>query len=739
MMFIRKKIKVIFLTLIVTIGMIEVFTIISGVSGTTTIVSEPDFEWGFNLNDFIGVRIEEIQGPLVGQTRFLGYNITESKSSFNGAWWLENLTLTNMDYSIISGNVENTGNLLLYYLNTSIAPSTPVFSASYDPQVSYNPVIAPFLVLPVNISSTLDLDYWGKVLSNAYLSGYNTFYNLTEYSVLGNELKVYNSTTGHYINATYNLNNGTIISAESKVLMNFGAIYTVEQNYSRFYDPNEINPVDETVLSPIVGDSLIYKKGSPTSGWEYASHNVTWKGITTIDYQGGEKMVRQVNATRYNWNVSSEQWDIDEDRWDENEGEWSYAHINKSIGSGNDDGFLGGMEDELFSLVYPVGMTGDDLNSSYYPSYSAMMGLGESEAGQNWLKLSNSSVNVWVYFELDINTGLLTNFTMFYGGGMFMIVNSSLEELPVKGISPFNYPLTGGIMYEVFSDGVHQDYVSYNVTGEEFTRLEESGIYAWIVNASKYNWVKQTSSWDISDEEGASGAIGAANGVQNYQVMDGLMNMIWGENSTGEDIDNAYNFVIMVYSQSFDTVVTTTNSTLYTNSTNENLLYVELFSNGNVYNLTFNGDMGNGLVNMTYLYIDELPESAYLHVPDAPVLLIANQTITTATLLIEWDAVVGADSYTLKVNGVPVLTDTADTSYNYTFTVNGVYIITVTAKNQDGESAESDSVTITVDIPPDDSIPPAIPGFNLFFLLGALSAAVIFTSKKLKKKSLKSI
>ncbi len=733
----KKKVKVIFLTLIVTIGMIEVFTIISGVSGTTPIDTEPDFKWGFNLNDFIGVRIEEIQGPLVGQTRFLGYNITESKSSFNGAWWLENLTLTNMDYSIISGNVENTDNLLIYYLNTSIAPSYPVFSASYQPQTSYYPMIVPFLVLPINdTSSTLNLTYWGKVLSNAYLSGYNTFYNLTEYSVNGNELKVYNSTTGYYINATYNLNNGTIISAESKVLMDLGAIYTVEQNYSRFYDPNEINPIDQTVLSPIVGDSLIYKRGSPTSGWEYASYNVTWKGITEIDYQGGPKTVRQVNATRYNWNVSSEQWNIDEDRWDEDEGEWSYAHINKSIGSGNDDGLLGGIEDQFYSLVYPVGMTGDDLNSSYYPSFSAMMGLSESETGQNWLKLSNSSANVWIYFEVDINTGLLINCTLFYGGGMLMIINSSQEEFPIKGISPFNYPSTGGIIYEVFSDGVHVDYVSYNVTGEVFTQLEESGIYAWVVNASKYNWVKQTSSWDISVEEGASGAIGAANGVQNYQIMDGIMNMIWGENSTGDDIDNAYNFVVMVYNQIFDTVLTTTNSCLYTNSTNENLLYLELFSNGNVYNLTFHGDMGSGPVKMTYLYIAELPESAYPHIPDAPVLLISNQTITTESLLIEWDAVVGADSYTLKVNGVPVLTDTGDIYYNYTFPGNGIYIITVTAKNQDGESGDSDSVTITVDIPPDVSEPPAIPGYNnaiLFFILIAGLGAIVYAIKKKSK------
>ncbi|KKM93671.1 hypothetical protein LCGC14_1206020 [marine sediment metagenome] len=732
----KKKVKVIFLTLMVTIGMIEVFTIISGVSGTTSIDTEPYFEWGFNLTDFIGVRIEEIQGPLVGQTRFLGYNITESKTSFSPwPWWSENLTLTNMDYSSISGNVENTENLLIYLLNTSIAPSTPFFSASYQPQASYYPMVVPFLVLPVNLSSTLDLDYWGKVLSNAFIGGYNTWYNLTEYSVNGNELKVFNSTTGYYINATYNLNNGTIISAESKVLMVLEQ-YTVEQNYSRFYDPNEINPIDETVLSPTVGDSLIYKKGSPTSGWEYASYNVTWNNITTIDYQGGPKTVRQVNATRYNWNVSSEQWDIDEDRWDENEGEWRYAHINKSIGSGNDDGFLGGMEDQFYSLVYPVGMTGDDLNSSYYPSYSAMMGLSESETGQNWLKLSNNSANVWIYFELDTNTGLLTNFTMFYGGGMLMIINSSLEELPIKGTSPFNYPSTGGIIYEVLSDGVHADYVSYNITGEVFTRLEESGIFAWIVNASKYDWVKQTSSWDISVEEGASGAIGAANGVQNYQIMDGIMNMIWGENSTGDDIDNAYNFAIMVYNQIFDTVLKTTNSCLYTNSTDDNLLYLELFSNGNVYNLTFHGDMGSGPAKMTYLYIGELPVSAYLHIPDVPVLLISNQTITTESLLIEWDAVVGADSYTLKVNGVPVLTDTGDIYYNYTFPGNGVYIITVTAKNQDGESGDSDSVTITVAIPPDASEPPAIPGYNnaiLFFILITGIGAIVYALKKKSK------
>jgi hypothetical protein len=467
--------------------------------------------------------------------------------------------------------------------------------------------------------------------------------------------------------------------------------------------PRVLGTTDVTVLSPSVGESLIYKEGSPSMGWKYSSFNVTWKGETVIDYFGPQTAL-QVNATRYNWDILTEQWQIDEDRWDEEEEETVYAFINKSIGGGNDEGHLVGMEEELFNLVYPVGWTGDDLNSSYYLTYSSIMGLSESETGSNWLKLSHSTENVYFYFELDTSTGLLTNFTMDLYGMQIMWVNSSLSELPVKGTSPFNYPSTGGIIYEVFSGETTMGvgYESYNVTGEEFIKLEDSGMFAWVINATKYNWVKETSSWVESDEEGASGPIGAANGVQNYPMEGGLMNMIWGEGTTGADIDNAYNFMIMVYSQQFDTVVITTNSTLYTNSTNENLIYLELFSNGNVYNMTFHGDMGFGAMELTYLYKTELPDSAYLHVPDAPVLITDTQTIITDHLLIEWDAAEGANSYTLIVDGTPVLTDTGDIYYDYTFAGNGTYIITVTAKNEDGESVASDPITITVEIPPAD-------------------------------------
>jgi parallel beta-helix repeat protein len=90
----------------------------------------------------------------------------------------------------------------------------------------------------------------------------------------------------------------------------------------------------------------------------------------------------------------------------------------------------------------------------------------------------------------------------------------------------------------------------------------------------------------------------------------------------------------------------------------------------------------------------------------APTITTSSQTITTLNLLIEWTTVYHAHNYSIYINSI-YHDSTVANDRDILFTGNGVYTITITAVNEYGESDFSNSITITVDIPPSD--PPEAP------------------------------
>ena len=91
----------------------------------------------------------------------------------------------------------------------------------------------------------------------------------------------------------------------------------------------------------------------------------------------------------------------------------------------------------------------------------------------------------------------------------------------------------------------------------------------------------------------------------------------------------------------------------------------------------------------------------------APTITTTSQTIDTDRLLIQWTSVNSANNYSVSVDGVFNVSST-DTEEQVIFGGNGTYVITVKAIGQYGESFESTSITITVEIPPTNPPDPPV-------------------------------
>ena len=389
------------------------------VSANIIIPHEPDFEWGIDINDFLGFEIDTIGGPFAGTKWMRGFELNQTYCEKFSPYWHSRINFTELIYSLEHDCIEDSGRIRGYEFNSTYNLFFD-FNSVLD---MYEPIFAPVIILPLNTSSsTVDLEFWGNFLTSNY-ENYYEYYNLTEYDVSGNELQCFNSTTGHYINATYDPYNGTLISAEISVYKLYGPYWsTYVQRYSRFYDKTVgLHPLDETASTLDVGGSLIYKEGYGEA-WEYKSYNITSIEESVAEYSGQDFPAIQVNASLYHWNQGTKIWGLDAG---------SDPFIEKSIGGGSDFGMQVSMHDSgVGSLVYPPGITGEMLNATLSPIYSEYGGLGESEIGPWSVKLFNSSSNQFLYIELDGDSGILKNATYTMGEIISSRIRSNEGELP---------------------------------------------------------------------------------------------------------------------------------------------------------------------------------------------------------------------------------------------------------------------------------------------------------------------
>lgn len=119
--------------------------------------------------------------------------------------------------------------------------------------------------------------------------------------------------------------------------------------------------------------------------------------------------------------------------------------------------------------------------------------------------------------------------------------------------------------------------------------------------------------------------------------------------------------------------------------------------------------------------------------PGKPIFITGSQNVTTMNVTINWGTASNADSYDIYVDDV-FITNTEDTGMILAFTTNGTYSIHIVAINEFGESALSDPLQITIELPsetPDD--PSNVIYYVLggaFILIGASAGVFVFIKKK---------
>ncbi len=91
------------------------------------------------------------------------------------------------------------------------------------------------------------------------------------------------------------------------------------------------------------------------------------------------------------------------------------------------------------------------------------------------------------------------------------------------------------------------------------------------------------------------------------------------------------------------------------------------------------------------------------YLPDRPIFVTPSQTITNENITVEWQEAPYAESYQLYLEGT-LLINTALTSVNLQFAENGTYSLYLIAINSYGFSPQSDNLTITVAISPEDEV-----------------------------------
>jgi hypothetical protein len=139
------------------------------------------------------------------------------------------------------------------------------------------------------------------------------------------------------------------------------------------------------------------------------------------------------------------------------------------------------------------------------------------------------------------------------------------------------------------------------------------------------------------------------------------------------------------------------NGTFAGNTTNTNYT-LNLGGNG-TYIITVTAVNSSGESNQSLPINITVLIPPIINPPGSPVLLTANQTITTDSLLLSWNTTEGATVYLIYINGVLNQTVT-NTSIILYFPTNGTYLITIVAGNDDGLSEPSETLEIQVAIPP---------------------------------------
>ncbi len=153
------------------------------------------------------------------QTGYIGYQVANNYTGsaqigmMGSDQFYDAMDLTQLEWNGTSNEAEPIGQIFTEIWNGSIT------QGFYNIANNGFPPLAP-LIIPLNSTGGLNLTYWGTAITN--LANPNAIFpnslGLYQYNVIGNQLQIYNSTSGYYINGTY-FSNGTLASSRVQCMV----------------------------------------------------------------------------------------------------------------------------------------------------------------------------------------------------------------------------------------------------------------------------------------------------------------------------------------------------------------------------------------------------------------------------------------------------------------------------------------------------------------------------------------
>ncbi len=692
------------------------------------------WEWAVNIGDQLVYNVSDN----VAGDRYEGYEVLGNGTSMS---ILDVCNFSILEYNIDNSQVEPMGMEMIAAVDHATFNYWSI--QFYDEGAQSGGLVMAFPVIPINSSDgSLDLAYWGEAMVGNYGGATYPSLDLFEFNVNGNELQIFNSTLGYYVNMTYNAS-GVLTYADVLVELDMGGPVILDQTITLSTEGTSVlNPIDETTLGVSVGDSLIYETSFNGVFMGVESYNVTYTGVVMGDYQGTLKPYIGANASRYTYDAYYQSWHIDEDNWDEEAQEWRYAFINQIIGGGDDFGNLLRM-DGPSSLVHPEGFTGADLEAQLSEAYASVHGgyLDTPESGDWWVKFSNTSTGLWIRIELEPDTGILKNLSFSMSGGVLTQLLITENDLPVPvGANSVNWGVSvGEILYYTVVEGSETKKLQYTITsiGVDTVTFEDGPMSGTLdlsfVNASE-SALTESCDWEVHNPEAT---IGAANNEGPFMMaLDGPAFVV-PQGTTGPELEASMGIMAAMWELSTDV----TNDTYYSASGADGThLIIEVEGSGIITHLSMKvpdpeGGAGYMELEMWYSSVPDYSscDTTAPEFTDTPDDFSAVEGYSEVT--ISWTATdLNPAIYSIELDGSEVVSATIWTSgtvisYNIPDgLLEGDHNITIIVSDESGNTAQ-DTVIFTVNT--SGTTGPTISGFPFANMLIFMAVGVIILRRKI--------
>jgi PKD repeat protein len=687
-----------------------------GYSPATVTMNEPSWELNINIGDTMYYQVNTSKDSTF-KSEYTGFKVTSSAYVNMGGVWADQINLTRREYNAQTQTIVDSSRIFGVYWNTQWNGG-----GGLDGFVSLSD-FQDFIATPVvpvkSAGQSLDLNLMGGFMTNLtmnesawQLSTYGAGMNLTQFNVVGNELQVYNSTTGHYCNMTY-FNNGTLDSAKINMYLNTeGSWKTVHLNITRVYDENLLDPIDGTTFQYPAWNSLVYdvhtegmSQGQPFTQDSAISLNITSDQIVPGSRYNMASPVKEVNASQYNWNPVWFTWDRD------NPGQPA-----SGIAVGNDyQKNIWSDNKEIHSnMLYQPSTTGLDLNATYGWLFIDYLKYFDGwNAGGNWLRFTNTSDNAFLYIELFAN-GTTSNYTSddpdadgqrlrtyLYRGSPNMPKENKTDSLE------YGAKVGDDLIYH-FTNGTSYDYGKYSITSLKYGAANTQGMQvpAIIVNASFNYWTTGTPGTWTPQNDPINNKMNAEIGVQNEDALimtEGPWHLVMAKGTTGQFYNDSHGKIYDAHIH-FDTYEIGASYWNGKRVLTDEWCNMTWNADGIVTYMSFNftdpNDSKNKNLTMTLTTSGALPGNL---LPGANFTYVINNgtvncTDTTtnidAPLWYEWDFGDGT-----------ILSGTGLTFVTHTYTANNTYTVGLKVKdsNGDGDTTSENVLCVITILPPNDT------------------------------------